>query len=272
MPELPEVEHAARVLRAAIAGRRIVGVRVLHPALRRTLPPSAQRRLAGHVVRDVVRRGKHQVLHLDNGSALVAHFRMTGDWVVGRATDARERYARAELDLDDGARVTLSDARALATLTLAEDPADVLPVLGPEPDDPSLTPASLAAALSHRRGAIKPALLDQRVIAGVGNIYAAEALWRARIDPRTPARSLGTARLRRLIGAIRTVLRRAPAGRYQTDVAASRWHVYDREGLACHRCGGTVKRIVQSGRSTYFCPSCQTRTVRPSAGPLTRPG
>src|SRR6185437_6978976 len=166
MPELPEVEHAARVLRAAIAGRRIVGVRVRHPALRRTLPPSAERRLAGHVVRDVVRRGKHQVLHLDNGSALVAHFRMTGDWVVERATDARERYARA-----------------LATLTLAEDPADVLPVLGPEPDDPSLTPASLAAALSRRRGAIKPALLDQRVIAGVGNIYAAEALWRARIDP-----------------------------------------------------------------------------------------
>lgn len=258
MPELPEVEHAARVLRAAIVGRRIARVRVLHPALRRTLTPSAQRRLTGRVVRDVVRRGKHQVLHLDDGSALVAHFRMTGDWVVGRAADARERYARAELELDDGARVTLSDSRALGTLTLAADPADVLPSLGPEPDDPSLTPASLAAALGRRRGAIKPALLDQRVIAGVGNIYAAEALWRARIDPRTPARSLGPSRLTRLIGAIRAVLRRAPAGRYQTDVAVSRWNVYDREGLTCRRCGGTVKRIVQAQRSTYFCAKCQT--------------
>ena len=258
MPELPEVEHAARVLRAAIDGRRIMRVRVLHPALRRTLPPSAQRRVAGRVVQHVVRRGKYQVLHLDDGTALVAHFRMTGDWAVGRLNDPRERYARAELELDDGTRVTLADSRALATLTLADDPADVLPALGPEPDDPSLTPASLAASLARRRGAIKPALLDQRVIAGVGNIYAAEALWRARIDPRTPARSLGAARLGRLIGAIRTVLRRAPAGRYQTDVSVSRWNVYDREGLTCRRCGGTVKRIVQAGRSTYYCPQCQT--------------
>lgn len=257
MPELPEVEHAARVLRAAITGRRIVRVRVLHPALRRKLPPSAQRRLTGHVVQEVVRRGKHQVLHLDDGSALVAHFRMTGDWAVGRAGDGREPYARAELELDDGTRVTLADARALATLTLARDPADVLPALGPEPDDPSLTPASLGASLARRRGAIKPALLDQRVMAGVGNIYAAEALWRARIDPRTPARSLGAARRRRLITAIRAVLRRAPAGRYQTDVAVSRWSVYDREGLTCRRCGGRVTRIVQAGRSTYFCPKCQ---------------
>ncbi len=258
MPELPEVEHAARVLRAAIAGHRIVRVRVLHPALRRALPLSAQRRLTGRVVQDVVRRGKHQVLHLDNGTALVAHFRMTGDWAVGRVDEARERHARAELEVDDGTRVTLADPRALATLTLAADPADVLPVLGPEPDDASLTPASLAASLARRRGAIKPALLDQRVIAGVGNIYAAEALWRARIDPRTPARSLGAARLKRLIAAIRAVLRRAPAGRYQADVAVSRWNVYDREGLTCHRCGGTVKRIVQVGRSTYYCPKCQT--------------
>lgn len=258
MPELPEVEHAARVLRAAIAGRRITRVRVLHPSLRRTLAPAAQRRLAGRVVRGVERRGKHQVLHLDDGSALVAHFRMTGDWVIGRAGDAAERYARAELELDDGTRVTLSDSRALATLVLTRDLAGVLPALGPEPDDPSLTPSSLAAALARRRGAIKPALLDQRVMAGLGNIYAAEALWRARIDPRTAARTLGAARLARLLSAIRTVLRRAPAGRYQTDVAVSRWNVYDREGLTCRRCGGTVRRIVQAGRSTYYCPTCQT--------------
>ena len=257
MPELPEVEHAARVLRAAITGRRITRVRVLHRSLRRKLPPAAQRRLTGRVVRAVERRGKHQVLHLDDGAALVAHFRMTGDWVIGRAGAPREPYARAELELDDGGRVTLSDSRALATLTLTRDLAGVLPQLGPEPEDASLTPASLAASLARRRGAIKPALLDQRVIAGIGNIYAAEALWRARIDPRTAARSLGIPRLRRLIGAIRTVLCRSPAGRYRTDAAVARWNVYDREGLACRRCGGTITRIVQAGRSTYYCPQCQ---------------
>jgi len=259
MPELPEVERAARVLRAAISGRRIVRVRVLHAALRRRLPPAAQRRLAGRVVRGVERRGKHQVLHLDDGAALVAHFRMTGDWVIGRTGDAAAPYARAELDLDDGARVTLSDARALATLTLAGDAAAALPALGPEPDDPSLTPASLAASLARRRGAIKPALLDQRVVAGLGNIYAAEALWRARIDPRAPARSLGAARLGRLLAAIRAVLRRPPAARYQADAASARWNVYDRAGLPCRRCGGAIRRIVQAGRSTYYCPTCQTR-------------
>lgn len=257
MPELPEVEHAARVLRAAIVGRRVTRVRVLHPSLRAKLPPRDQRRLTGRVVRDVVRRGKHQVIHLDDGTALVAHFRMTGDWAVGRVGDAPAPYARAELELDDGTRVTLSDSRALGTLVRTDDPASVLPELGPEPDDPSLTPSSLAVSLARRRGAIKPALLDQRVLAGVGNIYAAEALWRARIDPRTPARSLDTAHLKRLIAAIRTVLRLAPAGRYQNEAAAARWNVYDREGLTCRRCGGTVRRIVQAARSTYFCPDCQ---------------
>jgi formamidopyrimidine-DNA glycosylase len=258
MPELPEVERAARLLRAAIVGRRITGVRVLHPSLRAKLPPPDQRRLTGRTVRDVVRRGKHQVIDLDDGTALVAHFRMTGDWTVARVGDVAARYARAELDLDDGTRVTLADSRALATLVRTDDPATVLPPLGPEPDDPSLTPASLGASLARRRGAIKPALLDQRVLAGVGNIYAAEALWRARIDPRAAACALDSAQLRRLLAAIRTVLRRAPAGRYQADTATSRWNVYDREGLTCRRCGGTVRRIVQAGRSTYYCPKCQT--------------
>jgi len=258
MPELPEVEHAARVLRAAIVGRRIVRVRVLHPSLRAKLPPGDQRRLVGRTVRDVVRRGKHQVIHLTDGTALVAHFRMTGDWAIGRAGDERAPYARAELELDDGTRVSLADSRALATLVRADDLASVLPVLGPEPDDRALTPASLASTLARRRGAIKPALLDQRVLAGVGNIYAAEALWRARIDPRAAACALDTVQLRRLLDAIRTVLRRAPAGRYQADTATSRWNVYDREGLTCRRCGGTVRRIVQAGRSTYYCPTCQT--------------
>jgi formamidopyrimidine-DNA glycosylase len=207
----------------------------------------------------VERRGKYQLLHLDDGSVLLAHFRMTGDWSIGRVRESDAPYARAVLELDDGTRVTLADSRALATLTLVDDVSAALPVLGPEPDDASFTPQTLAALLSRRRGAIKPVLLDQRVVAGLGNIYAAEALWTARISPRVTAHSLGPARLARLVRAIHQVLRRAPAARYSAARSGSRWNVYDREGLPCRRCGHGVRRIVQAGRSTFYCPFCQKR-------------
>lgn len=250
MPELPEVEFARGVLRRAIAGRTIVRVRVLHPSLAARLPAAARRRLTGRTVRAVERRGKYQLVSLDDGRTMVVHFRMSGDWSVGRAGERDEPYARAVFDLDDGSRVSLIDPRALATLALVDDVARALPPLGPEPGDRAFTPQALAASLRRRRGAIKPALLDQRVVAGLGNIYAVEALWVARIDPRVPACRLGPARLARLVVAARAVL--AAAGR-------ERWKVYDREGEPCARCGHAVRRIVQAGRSTYFCSHCQRR-------------
>jgi formamidopyrimidine-DNA glycosylase len=250
MPELPEVEAAVRVLRAAAEGRTIVRARVMHRSLRARVAPSRLRALVGARVDRIERRGKHQLLHLKDGRALHAHFRMAGDWVVDRAAAPPPRFARAVVELDDGARIWLVDPRALSTLDVRDAAAPLELRLGPEATDPTLRPRDLARALVRRRGAIKPALLDQRLVAGIGNIYAAEVLWRARIDPRASAASLTQPELARLLAAIRAVMRRALDG-------AIRFAVYDREGLPCRRCGTAVARIVQAGRSTYFCPHCQ---------------
>lgn len=261
MPELPEVEAAVRVLREAAEGRTIVRARVMHRSLRARVAPSRLRSLVGARVDRIERRGKHQLLHLDDGRALHAHFRMAGDWVVDRAAAPPPRFARAVVELDDGARIWLVDPRALSTLDVHEATAPLELGLGPEATDPAIRPQDLARGLTRRRGAIKPALLDQRLVAGIGNIYAVEALWRARLDPRAPAASLTRSELARLLAAIRAVMRRA------LD-AAIRFAVYGREGLPCRRCRTPVARIVQAGRSTYFCPHCQDRS---RAGAVTSP-
>jgi formamidopyrimidine-DNA glycosylase len=256
MPELPEVESAVRRLRRALVGKRIERVALAHRSLRRRLSPSRLRSLRGARVHSVERRGKHQLIRLDDGRVLHAHFRMTGDWHLDRATDALPRFARATIVLDDGSRVVLDDPRALSTLDL--HPAGASPDLGlgPEPSDPLLTARSLHAAIAKRRAPIKPVLLDQRVVAGLGNIYAAESLWHARIAPTTPASSLSLREVSRLLAAIRRVIDRATGARY-TDESVNRLAVYDREGKPCRRCGTKIERIVQAGRSTYHCPNCQ---------------
>ena len=260
MPELPEVEYASRVLRAAVVGRTIGNVTVLHPSQRRQLPPRDVARLVGTTISTVERRGKHQLIGLSSGDTLVVHFRMTGDWLVDSITDDVPRFARVVVELADGVRVSLVDPRALSTVSLHRDGDASLPVLGPDAADPTLSVEAFGVALSRRRAAIKVALLDQRVLAGVGNIYAAEALWVARINPQAVASSLSGARRVRLLEAIRSVLDKAQrsSGRYRDD-GVGRFEVYDREGLPCTRCGHRIRRIVQGGRSTYFCPHCQRR-------------
>lgn len=258
MPELPEVEHAVRRLRPAIRGRTITRVEVLHTSLRRHLPPAVAETLRGARITEVERRGKHQLVHLADGRVLHAHFRMTGNWVLERADAPLPRFARAVLTLDSGRRLVLEDARALATLDLHQADAPPVLVLGVEPLDRALTPEHLRALLATRRGSIKAALLDQHVIAGLGNIYVAEALWRARISPRARASSLSRVRLTTLIAAVRAVITRATGSRY-AEMGAARLAVYDREGLKCRRCRTPIRRIVQAGRSTYFCPRCQPR-------------
>ena len=258
MPELPEVEHAVRLLRRAVRGRTIVHAELLHPSLRRRLPAPAVRSLAGARITDVERRGKHQLLVLADGRVLHAHFRMTGDWVVDRIDAPMPRFARAVFTLDDGRRLVLEDSRALATLDIHPAGAPPRLALGVEPMDAALTADHLRPLLARRRGPIKAALLDQRVIAGLGNIYVAEALWRARISPRARASSLSGPRLTALIGAIRAVIARATGSRY-TEVGAAPLKVYDREGRPCRRCRTPIRRIVQAGRSTYYCPHCQRR-------------
>lgn len=264
MPELPEVEVATVRLRQAAEGRRIASSRIRHPALRRQLTNRAQAALRGARIDRVERRGKFQLMHLDNGHTIVAHFRMTGDWHIGPASEPSPQYARAELVLEDGTRITLDDPRALSSIRVARSDAIPLPPLGPDPLTDDFTPRALGAALARRRGPIKPALLDQSVAAGVGNIYASEALWRARIHPETPAASLDESRLRALTRAIRSVLRdalRRVSRYYGAGGSGYRFDVYDREGKPCRRCRTAIVRIVQAGRSTYFCPRCQVRSV-----------
>ena len=240
-------------------GKTIASVRAIHPALKRKLPPARARLAKGKRIQDIERRGKHQLLHLDSGDTLVVHFRMNGDWEIGTTADSLDRFARAVIELTDGTRVSLVDRRALSSITLDREGASSLPKLGREASDRALDADYLLEALKKKKIAIKPALMDQSVVAGLGNIYVAEALWEAELDPRTSAAKVLRGNLEKLVTAIRLVLspkQRRP-GRYTDTRGVSRFAVYDREGKICRRCGGTIERIVQAGRSTYFCPDCQ---------------
>lgn len=256
MPELPEVEAAMNVLRRSATGRTIARARLLHPSFRRRLSPARLRSLVGARIERAERRGKHQLLHLDDGRILHAHFRMNGDWEVGTVGAALPRFARAVLEFTDDTRIIFVDSRALGTIELHPAGTELDLGLGPDASDSSWTATQLMVALAARRGPIKPALLDQKLLAGLGNIYAAESLWRARIDPRAPSKSLAPPRVKALRKAIAAVLARATGSRYTDDNTVD-LDVYDREGLPCRRCRSPIERIVQAGRSTYFCPTCQ---------------
>lgn len=186
---------------------------------------------------------------------------MNGDWVLDRRDRALPPHARVTFDLDNGRRAVLTDSRALCTVTWHAPDAPPDLGLGPEPEDPTLTPVLLRAQLARKRGPIKPVLLDQSVVAGIGNIYAAEACWHARISPRVAAMSLSAARVARLLEGMRLALAdgHVNAGRYHRGEREIPFRVYDREGERCTRCDAPVRRIVQAGRSTYFCPTCQAR-------------
>ena len=254
MPELPEVAEAVRRIRPCIRGRRILAVAPLHANTRRALSPAVRRRLAGRVITDVVRRGKYQRLILDDGTELVAHFRLDGDWVVQGSAAPLPPHARLVLRLDRDRSLVLTDPRALASVTCY-----LIPDIGPEADAADLTPDALLERLSGTRTAIKLALLDQRRLAGLGNIYAAEALWRAGIDPRTPAKDLTRPQAAHLLRGIRAALRDGErrAGRYRTGTRTAPFKVYDRAGAPCTRCGAEIATLTQGGRTTYWCPGCQ---------------
>jgi len=256
MPELPEVEAAMETLRQWAVGRRIATVTLLHPALQRRVRPAQLKALRGAQISRVERRGKHQLLHLDDGRIVHVHFRMNGDWAHGAQDEELPRFARAVLEFDDDTRLILVDSRMLGTLDVHPAGTDLDLGLGPDAADDGWTAAQLGTALARKRGPIKPVLLDQRVVAGLGNIYAAESLWRARISPFTAASALTTGQVAALRKAIGAVIVRASGSRYTDDDTVS-LDVYDREGKPCRRCRATLERVVQAGRSTFFCPSCQ---------------
>lgn len=271
MPELPEVEFAARIARRAVRGRVIAHVDVRHAAQRRALPVRAARSLAGDRVVRVERRAKYQLLRLASGRTLVVHFRMTGDWVVQRPGEGEPPHARIVIAFTDGSALVFDDPRALGSVTLVEQGNDALPALGPEATGRGFTAAWLQERAARRAVSIKAALLDQGVVAGVGNIYASEALWLARIDPRRRVDSLDASECARVVAAVKRVMRRAlsrPARYYQVGADQLRFAVYDREGAPCRRCRTPIARLVQAGRSTYWCRTCQglspsPRRVRP---------
>lgn len=259
MPELPEVEFAMRRLRRVARGRVIVAVEAHHPAQRRRLGAHHRRRIVGRRIADVARRGKHQLITLDDGSILLAHFRLNGDWAFTRRDAPLPPHARVSLELADGRRISLTDSRALCTLELITPGRMPDLRLGPEPEDPHLLAADLRERLSGRRGPIKPALLDQSLLAGVGNIYAAEACWHARIHPAARAGALSRARVERLLAGLRATLAdgHLNAGRYHRGERQVPFEVYGREGEPCRRCGKPIRRITQGARGTWYCPHCQ---------------
>ena len=272
MPELPEVETIARDLRPRLVGAAIEQVRVLKPDILRGIGRSAlERALAGRRIRAVSRRAKHVVVSLDDGRRLVIQPRMTGSLQVLADPRRADRYVALAARLSTGGLLAYRDVRRLGTIHLLSAPAweRYTARLGPEPLERAFTPARLAAALAGGRLAVKKALMDQRRLAGVGNIYANEALWDAGIDPSRAAGAVDGDAVPRLHHALQDVLRRSIRGRgttvrdYRTGTGEAgtfqeRLNVYGRAGRPCRRCG---RRIVVThavdARATYFCPGCQ---------------
>lgn len=270
MPELPEVETTVRGLARFLEGQTLARVVTRRADLRRPFPSGLAQRLTGARVTGLGRRAKYGLVHADRGETMVFHLGMSGRWRI----DPDELGTHDHLVIETGAghRLALCDPRRFGSVDLVETGAlDSWPpfaALGPEPLSDALTAGHLAAALKGRLAAMKLMLLDQRIVAGLGNIYVCEALYRARIHPEKPGGQVSRAALGRLVPAIKAVLGEAIAAGGSTlrDFAqpdgqlgyfAKNFDVYDREGTPCPACQKPIARIAQGGRSTWFCPACQ---------------
>jgi formamidopyrimidine-DNA glycosylase len=298
MPELPEVETIVRRLAPRLRGRTVVRAEVRRANAVRGTPRRFERAVTGATIESVERRGKFLVFRLADGRVWWSHLRMTGQWRVdrprrhakrrvrarggwgresvreGTATRVDDPYVRAVFELDDGSTLSFVDVRTLGEMEVvpAREWVRREAAMGLEPLSEEFTPEALAERLAASRRPVKEFLLDQTKVAGLGNIYAVEALWRARISPRRRARSVGPVRAGRLHRAIVDVLRQAvekagtSLGETSQDYVDSEGvpgsfqgflDVYDREGEPCRRCRTPIRRIVQGQRSTYYCPGCQ---------------
>jgi len=293
MPELPEVETVCRQLEPEIEERRIERLEVYDPRWCRPAPPAElEKAVSGRTIEGLGRRGKYLLLGLDGGRTLVMHLRMTGNLVLVEGEEkldpsegmrlyegersTSERHLRARFVLDDGRELWFTDPRRFGEALLLEDEAleaHFAPRLGIEPLSGDFTAEALGEIAAGRTAPLKSFLLDQKGVAGVGNIYADEALFRARLHPLSPAGSMKAEHLEALRDGVVAALEagidgggasiddyrdgRGEKGRMQDEFL-----VHTCEGQPCPRCDGTVKRIVVSGRSTYFCPACQVRLRR----------
>jgi len=279
MPELPEVETIRRGLAARLEGRRLRRVDQRRPDLRQAMPARLKQRLEGRRVERLDRRAKYLLMRLDDGAVLILHLGMSGRLLIGGKTaEPPDRHDHLILETDDGTVVRFNDARRFGLVDLTSE-ADLpghklFQGLGPEPLGNDFNGPVLAASLAGKATPIKAALLDQKVVAGLGNIYVAESLFWAGLSPKRLARTVQGDRAERLAQAVRRVLNEAieAGGSTLRDyVQASgelgyfqhRFAVYDREGRPCPGCScepartGGIRRIVQAGRSTYYCPVCQ---------------
>lgn len=269
MPELPEVETTVRGLARALEGETLARVEPRRADLRRPIPPDLRQRLTGARVTGLGRRAKYGLIETDRGDTLIFHLGMSGRWRIDPGDIGKHDHLLIETA--SGRRLALNDHRRFGSLDLVRsDELGGFPpfmALGPEPLGAEFTHLALARAFAGRIAPVKSLLLDQRIVAGLGNIYACEALNIARIRPDVPAGALRTSRLKPLVMAIREVLTAAIAagGSSLRDFVrpdgelgyfSHSWRVYGREGEAC-RCGGTVTRRIDAGRSTFWCPRCQ---------------
>jgi len=276
MPELPEVETIVNDLRPMLEGRRFTGVSIDCPGMvHLTTVSELRRRLSGRVIKEIARRGKYLIFRLDSGEALILHLRMTGSLLLkrkGEALAVPSPYVRATFRLDDGTEMLFADRRKLGTITLEKDESELNEKLGPEPLDPSFSPEILTERLSSHKAPIKAILCDQEVIAGIGNMYADEALFFAGIHPLRAANSLSSEEIERLHKAIREVLTKAignggasisdyrrPGG----EQGSQQYNFYaaHRGGQTCKVCTTPIERIAVRNRGTYFCPKCQKPTT-----------
>lgn len=272
MPELPEIETIRRGLVPLLTGRKVVGVEVRERRLRVPVVERSLLRLRGAKVTGVRRRSKYLLLETDAGFTLLLHLGMTGQlWVSDTGRDRRP-HEHVVFRLDDGRELRFADTRRFGFIDVVSDNRLAshprLRGLGPEPLEEALSGGWLHQVTRGRRKPVKNFVMDTRSIAGIGNIYACEALYRAGINPRRPVRRIGPPGWDRLVHAIRAVLSEAIRAGGTTlrdflnaegDVGyfAVALRVYDREGEPCGRCGGRIRRIIQAGRSTFYCPGCQ---------------
>ncbi len=272
MPELPEVETVMRGLAPTLTGHRLERVEARRPDLRWPLPEDFARRLTGRRVERLSRRAKYILAHLDDGMVWITHLGMSGRMFVRAAPLPPERHDHVLLETDAGRQIVFQDHRRFGMMDLASQNAlgayRHFAALGPEPLEDGFDADVLNAALVGRNTPIKAALLDQKVVAGLGNIYVCEALFRAGISPRRRAAAVAGKRAARLVPEIKAVLQEAIAagGSSLRDYVQSNgelgyfqhdFRVYGREGEPCSACAAPVQRIVQSGRSTFFCGRCQ---------------
>lgn len=271
VPELPEVEAVRRRLEPVMARKRFTRVIVRRPDLRAPFPPKFSARLTGQTALAVRRRAKYLLVPLSSGETLLMHLGMSGSFRVARYRRDPDagRHDHVVFHMSSAASVTFTDPRRFGVMDLVTEDElathPVLSTLGPEPLSAEFGASALARACRGRKTPLKIALLDQRVAAGLGNIYASEALHLARLSPQRQAATIATASgapresARRLAAAIKQVLTQAIERQSGTAYRSSRFRVYDREAERCPRagCAGTIRRRTQAGRSTFFCPVCQ---------------